>query len=116
MDFLYYIWGIKMGRKRKYSINLWFSEKEFIELRDNISKTYLSRSDYIRKCALGKDITVIPGIRDLMVDLREISNYLGELTHKVNSGDLTFLGDNLKEIKEDLRDVWAKLSKVLKKI
>jgi len=105
-----------MSRKRKYSVTLWFDEKEFTHLIDNISKTYLSRSDYIRKCALGKDITVIPGIRDLLNDLRKVSNSLGQLTYKVNNGDVTDLGPNLKEIKDDLGDVWVKLSKVLKKI
>ena len=104
-----------MTRKRKYSVNIWFSEKELSELSDNISKTQLSRSDYIRICALGKDIVVIPGIRELFDEFRLVSNDLGQITYKVNSGDVTVLGDELKEIKEDLRVVWGKLAKVLKK-
>ena len=104
-----------MSRKRKISVNLWFSEKELSEIMDKVSKTHLSRSDYIRICALGKNITVVSGIRDLLYELREVSNYLGHITYKVNQGDATVLGDELKEIKEGLRVVWGKVVKVLKK-
>ena len=105
-----------MSKKREHSVNFWLSEEELVYLKDNISKTFLSRSDYIRKCALGKDITVVPGIRDLIIEIKKIGNDLGQLTHKVNSGSGSGVGDDLKEIKEDLKEVCGKLAKVLKKI
>ena len=104
-----------MNKKRKYSVTSWLSEEELTHLKNNISKTCLTRSDYIRKCALGANIRSVSDIRDLMVDLREISNNLGQLTYNLNNGDVTVLGDNLKEIREDLRDIWSELLKVLKK-
>ena len=105
-----------MTRKRNYPVTIWLDEKELVLLKDKVSKTYFCRSYYIRKCSLGKDIIVVPGIRDLMIDLRKISNYLGQITCKVNNGDVVVLGDNLKEIKESLKNIWADLSRVVKKI
>ncbi|TET09714.1 MAG: MobC family plasmid mobilization relaxosome protein [Candidatus Atribacteria bacterium] len=103
-------------RKRKHHISCYLDDKEYIAYRDKRSKTYYSQSEYIRKCILDKKITVIPGIRDLIVDLKRIGNNLNQLTHRVNSGEVTVLGDNLKEIKDDLSIAWGSLSKVIKKV
>jgi len=84
--------------------------------RNKRSKTYYSQSEYIRKCVLDKKITVIPGIRDLIVDLKRIGNNLNQLTYRVNAGKVTVLGDDLKEINDDLNAVWERLSEVIKKV
>jgi len=103
-------------RKRKHHISCYLDDKEYIAYRDKRSKTYYSQSEYIRKCVLDKKITVIPGLRDLIVDLKRIGSNLNQLTHRVNSGEVTLLGDNLKEINDDLSIVWDSLSKVIKKV
>lgn len=110
-----------MGRNRKYSINFWVSEEELIKLKDKMSlmscNPSCKRSDYIRDCVLGKDIIVIPGIRDLQKDIREISNNLGQLTEKATIDDYeTYPEKELKEIKEDIKKIGVKLVKALKKL
>jgi len=103
-------------RKRKHHISCYLDDKEYIAYRDKRSKTYYSQSEYIRKCVLDKKITVIPGIRGLIIDLKRIGNNLNQLTHKVNLGEVTVLGNNLKEIEDDLSTVWSSLSKVIGKV
>jgi hypothetical protein len=103
-------------RKRKHHISCYLDDKEYIAYRDKRSKTYYSQSEYIRKCVLDKKITVIPGVRDLIIDLKRIGNNLNQLTHRVNAGEVTVLGDNLKEINDDLNAVWDSLSKVIGKV
>ena len=105
-----------MARKRNYPVAVWLDEKELVLLKDKVSKTYFYRSDYIRKCSLDKNITVVPGIRDLIIEFKRIGNNLDKITSSVNSGTLTVVGDNLKSIKEDLKTVWGKLAVVMKKI
>ena len=105
-----------MGRKRKKPVTFWLSEHELSSLKNKISKTSLTRSDYLRKCSLGKNITVIPGIRDLVIEIKRIGNNLNQLTRSVNRGTLTVLGDDFKVIREDLKTVWDKLAAALKKI
>jgi uncharacterized linocin/CFP29 family protein len=104
------------GRKRKHHISCYLGDKEYIAFRDIRSKTYYSQSEYIRKCVLDKKVTVIPGIRDLIVDLKRIGNNLNQLTHRVNAGEVTVLGDNLKEIKDDFSIAWGSLFEVIKKV
>ena len=105
-----------MARKRNYPVTVWLDEKELMLLKDKISKTYFYRNDYIRKCSLGKNITVVPGIRDLIIEFKRIGSNLDQITRSVNRGTLTVVGDNLKSIKEDLKTVWSKLAGVIKKL
>jgi len=103
-------------RKRKHHISCYLDDKEYTAYRDKRSKTYYNQSEYIRKCVLDKKITVIPGIRDLIMELKRIGNNLNQLAYKVNSGEVTVLGDNLGKINDDLSVVWNKLSKIIKKV
>ena len=105
-----------MGRKRKKPVTFWLSEHELSLLKNKISKTSLTRSDYLRKCSLNKNITVIPGIRDLIIEIKRIGNNLNQITRSVNRGTLTVLGDDFKVIREDLKTVWDRLAAALKKI
>jgi len=105
-----------MERKRNYPVTVWLDEKELMLLKDKVSKTYLNRSEYVRKCSLGKNITVVPGIRELIIEIKKIGISLDKITSSVNCGNLTVVGDNLESIKEDLKTVWDKLTVVMKKI
>ena len=105
-----------MARKRNYPVTVWLDEKELVLLKDKVSKTYFYRSDYIRKCSLGKNITVVPGIRDLIIEFKRIGSNLDKITRSVNHGTSAMLGNNLKDIKEDLKIVWGKLARVMKKL
>ena len=105
-----------MARKRNYPVTIWLDEKEIKHLKDKVSKTPYLRSDYIRKCILDKNITVIPGIRDLIIEFKKIGNNLDKITRSVDSNTSDVVADNLISIKEDLKTVWAKLAVVMKKI
>ena len=105
-----------MARKRNYPVTVWLDEKELILLKDKVSKTPYLRSDYIRKCSLDKNITVIPGIRDLIIEFKKIGSNLDKITRSAGSDTTAMVEDNLKSIKEDLKTVWAKLAVVMKKL
>lgn len=105
-----------MARKRNYPVTVWLDEKELILLKDKVSKTNFYRSDYIRKCSLGKNITVLPGIRDLIIEFKRIGSNLDKITRSVDCDASAMLGDNLESIKEDLKTVWTKLALVMKKL
>ena len=105
-----------MSRKRKNLVGFWLDDNEFLSLKNKISQTNLTCSSYLRKCILEKNFTVIPGIRDLVIEIKRIGNNLNQITRSVNEGSLTILGDNLKNIKDDLGLVWENLAETLKKI
>jgi len=107
-----------MPRKRNYPVTLWLDEKELMLLKDKVSKTPYLRSDYIRKCSLEKNITVIPGIRDLIIEFKRIGSNLDKISRLIgnNSGAQIILPEDFKSIKEDLKTTWAKLASVMKRI
>jgi len=105
-----------MARKRNNSLGLWLTKEELAILKNSISKTNFNQSTYIRKCILNKEIKVIPGIKELIIELKRIGNNLNQITRSVNEGSLKVINDDLKDIKYDLKTVWEKLDKTLKKI
>jgi len=107
-----------MARKRNYPVTIWLDEKEMLYLKDKVSKTPYLRSDYIRKCSLDKNITVIPGIRDLIIEFKRIGSNLDKISRIIDNdgGAQILLSEDFKSIKEDLRTTWAKLAVVMKKI
>ena len=105
-----------MSRKRKNLIGFWLNDTEYLSLKNKISSTNRTRSDYLRKCSQGKNITVIPGIRDFTIELKRIGNNLNQITRSVNEGSLKIIGNDLCGIKEDLKKVWEQLASTLKKI
>jgi hypothetical protein len=105
-----------MARKKNNSIGIWLSKEELESLKAKISRTSLNQSTYIRKCILEKEMTVIPGIRDLIIEIKRIGNNLNQITRLANEGSLKILGNDLYGIKEDLKKVWEQLASTLKKI
>ncbi|MHB8278026.1 MAG: MobC family plasmid mobilization relaxosome protein [Candidatus Humimicrobiaceae bacterium] len=105
-----------MSRKRKNLVGFWLDDNEYLSLKNKIAHSGLTCSGYLRKSSLDKNITVIPGIRDLIIEIKRIGNNLNQITRLANEGSLTILGDNLKNIKEGLKEVWESLAKTLKKI
>ncbi|MCL4415451.1 MAG: hypothetical protein M1365_01925 [Actinobacteria bacterium] len=105
-----------MARKRNYPVTIWLDEKELVLLKDKVSKTNFYRSDYIRKCSLGKNITVVPGIRDLIIEFKRIGSNLDKITRSVDCNTSAMLGNNLEDIKEDLKTVWTSLAVIMKKL
>jgi hypothetical protein len=105
-----------MTRKRNYPVTVWLSEKELILLKDKISKTYLNQSDYIRKCSLEKNIMVLPGVRELIIEFKRIGNNLDQISCSVRGSNIAAVENNIENIKYDLKIAWANLAKILKKI
>ena len=105
-----------MSRKRKNLVGFWLDDNEYLSLKNKISMSSLTCSGYLRKSSMDKNITVIPGIRDLIIEIKRIGNNLNQITRQANEGSITIIGENLKNIKDDLKEVWESLDKTLKKI
>jgi hypothetical protein len=56
----------------------------------------------------------VPGIRDLIIEFKRIGSNLDQITRSVDCDTSAILGDNLKDIKEDLKTVWDKLADYFK--
>ena len=68
----------------------------------------LSISEYLRRCALDKQIVAVNGLDDVARELRAIGNNLNQITRAVNSGYIQEV--NLQETEEVLGQLWQSLN------
>ena len=70
--------------------------------------SYRTISRYLRDCALGKEIVVVPGADSVAEELRRIGNNLNQIARAVNSGGVHAV--DLSETSEGVRRVWQSLN------
>ena len=85
-------------------------EKEIITHK--ALSSYRLVSQYLRDCALEKQITVINGADNVADELRRIGNNVNQIARAVNSGYATEV--NLTETSEELRAIWQLLNSFLR--
>ena len=83
--------------------------EERIKIEHKALSSYRTLSRYLRDCALGKAIKIVPGIDALVSELRRIGNNLNQLARAVNSG---YAGSvvNLTETQEGVKGIWQSLN------
>ena len=85
-------------------------EKEIITHK--ALSSYRIVSQYLRDCALEKQITVINGADNVADELRRIGNNVNQIARAVNAGFVTEA--NLTETREELRAIWQSLNSLLR--
>ena len=84
-------------------------EKEIITHK--ALSSYRLVSQYLRDCALEKEITVINGADNVAEELRRIGNN-NQIARAVNAGFVTEA--NLTETREELKAIWQSLNSLLR--
>lgn len=99
-------------RKRNKQIIVRTTEEEFGRIKRKIERSRLSQNDFMIRSALDKDIIVIEGIKDLLVETRRIGNNINQLTKLAHQGEINHLED-LEEMKKELDKIWQSLSQLI---
>lgn len=84
------------------------TEEERDRIMKKVDASDLSISEYLRRCALGKQIVAVNGLDDVARELRAIGNNLNQITRAVNSGYIQAV--NLQETEEVLGQLWQSLN------
>ena len=84
------------------------TEEEKSIIMKKVDASDLSISEYLRRCALGKQIVTANGLDDVARELRAIGNNLNQITRAVNSGYIQAV--NLQETEEVLGQLWQSLN------
>ena len=94
-------------RKRNKSIPIRVTEKELEEIDARASKAKKHRTEYLISAALGKEITVIEDLREMIVQLKKIGNNLNQLTRKANAHEVEVV--DLTETNNAMGDIYQAL-------
>ena len=75
-------------RTRNKSIPIRVTEKELKAIDEAAKKAKKNRTEYLISAALGKEITVIEDLREMIVQLKKIGTNLNQLTRKANAHEV----------------------------
>lgn len=93
------------SRARAKQVKFWASEKELEQIKKKVKKSKLTQSEYLLRSALDKNILVVDGLKDILIELSREGNNLNQITKALNQGDRIEVYKIL-EAKEKLMDLW----------
>lgn len=102
---------MNMARTEFIRVRVTPEEKKII-IKKALS-SYRQLSDYMRDCALEKEITVIPGLEETAKELRRIGNNLNQMTVLAHQDKAQFF--NLEELKKEVGRIWQFVNSSLPK-
>ncbi len=104
----------KQNRKRNKQLKFFVDENELEKIEKKIEKSKLTKSDYLRKCSLEKDITVVEGLKELALEVSRIGNNINQLTKAIYTGKATDTG-SLEKLEIEYKKVFDKILNLSKK-
>lgn len=96
------------NRKRQKQIVIRATDKEFEEIKKKVEKSKLTQNKYLLQSALDKEINVVEGIKDLVLETKRIGINLNQLTKLANQGKVD-CSDELERINQELIKTWKTL-------
>lgn len=101
----------KQNKNRHFNFRV--NEKEYNKIKSKIEKSKLNTSEYLLRTAMDKDIIVVNGLKEIIIQLRKIGNNINQLTKLCNQGRLTNI--NLKDVKKEMKSIWQLLNLLIQK-
>jgi len=106
---------IDQKRTRNKQIILRSTEKEYEIIQKKIMKSKLKQNDFLLKSALQKDIIVIEGLNELLLELIREGKNLNQISKALNQNK-NFNLNEITELKEKLIDLWTAAEEILKEV
>ena len=108
---------IDQKRTRNKQIILRTTEKEYELIQRKVEKSKLKQNDFLLKSALQKNIIVIEGLQELLLELIREGKNLNQIAKVLNQNQVeNFKSNEITELKEKLIDLWAAAEKILKEV
>ena len=96
----------KQNKNRHFNFRV--NEKEYNKIKSKIEKSKLNTSEYLLRTSMDKDVIVINGLEEIIIQLRKIGNNINQLTKLCNQGRLTNI--NLEDVKKEMNSIWQLLN------
>ena len=101
------------SRSRSKQVKFWASEKELEQIKKKVKKSKLTQSEYLLRSALDKNILVVDGLKEILIELSREGNNLNQIAKALNQKE-EFNAEQLFETKEKLMELWSLIEKILK--
>lgn len=107
------LWNGDDKLKKDKIITIRVSEKEKKKLIEKSKVAKLSLSEYLIEQGLDKDIVIVDGLNEVVVELKRIGNNINQLTYFANSGRIYTV--DLSEAKQEIGKVWNVINELQNK-
>ena len=84
-------------------------EKHYIKTK--AKKAHMTESEFVRMAAMGKEVTVIEGVNELLTELRRQGNNLNQLTVMARQGKIDMV--DFEPFMEVYANTWQTLNSLL---
>ena len=72
------------SRSRSKQVKFWASEKELEQIKKKVKKSKLTQSEYLLRSALDKNILVVDGLKEILIELSREGNNLNQIARALN--------------------------------
>ena len=100
-------------RTRPKQIKFWSTEEELKVINEKVKLSNLTKQEYLLRSSLDKNILVIDGLKELLLELSKEGNNLNSLSRNVAKGEEGVLED-IKIMQDKLMELWKLIEKTLK--
>ena len=90
------------------------SEEELLAIDRKAKEAGISESEFVRRAAMDKDVTVLPGVDELVRELRYQGNNLNQLTVMARQGRIRLV--DLRPFLEVYQRTWQALNSLLSRV
>ena len=101
------------SRARPKQVKFWASEKELEQIKKKVKKSKLTQSECLLRSALDKNILVVDGLKEILIELSREGNNLNQIARALNQKE-EFKVEQFLETKEKLMELWSLIEKILK--
>ena len=102
---------IKTDNKTK-TVALRFRESDYKKIKQKADKAKMNFTEFVTTSALGKKVTVIEGLDEVLKEQKAIGRNINQLTTLCNMGRITC--PELKEVKEQYAQVLTLLNEIVR--
>ena len=102
-----------MNTQRQNQITFRLSDAENTRLKEKIYQSGLNQQEYLRRAALGKEITNTEGIRELYPEMKRQGTNLNQVAKRLNERGYVDYDGELKTTLQGVRETWQLLRQYL---
>lgn len=104
---------MKNDQNKTKDLHIRLSEDDFNKIKYKALSSYLTVTDYVTKCCLGKQIFVVEGLDEVLRQQKYAGNNLNQLTKIANSGTVNVI--DLSGVKAEYAKITELLNGILER-
>ncbi|MFL0269247.1 MobC family plasmid mobilization relaxosome protein [Candidatus Clostridium radicumherbarum] len=105
-----------MSRSKNHQIKFYVSDEELHKLKENVGKSKLKQSEFLRTMVIDNEVIVIEGLDELVTQIKKIGANLNQIAKVLNSGNIFDCNKDLQLTQKELNKIWQVLNLLAQKV